>query len=211
MAPGGDAVSDRETTKTSASLLGRLRHEVADPADWAEFVGRYGPLIHGWCRRWKLQEADAEDVTQDVLVRLAAKLQTFRYDPSRSFRAYAKTLAHYAWCDYLESRRKPGAAGTGDSNIHQQLDHLAARDELQEQLSDAFDREILEAAMARVRSRVEPRTWEAFRLTALEGLSGIEAAGRVGMEVATIFKAKSKVQRMLREDVRRFQEELVHP
>lgn len=204
-------MSDRESTRTSASLLGRLRHETADPADWAEFVGRYGPLILGWCRRWKLQEADAEDVTQDVLVKLAAKLQTFRYDPSRSFRAYAKTLAHYAWCDYLESRRKSGLLGTGDSDIVDQLDHLTARDELQEQLSDAFDREILDAAIARVRARIEPRTWEAFRLTAQEGLSGAEAAGQVGMEVAAVFKAKSKVQRMLREDVQRFQEELVNP
>jgi RNA polymerase sigma factor (sigma-70 family) len=203
-------VSDPQTTGTSASLLGRLRHEAADPADWGEFVRRYGPLIHGWCRRWKLQEADAEDVTQDVLVKLATKLRTFRYDPSRSFRAYAKTLAHYAWCDYLESRRRPGAAGSGDSDIIDQLDHLAARDELQEQFSDAFDREILEAAMARVRSRVEPRTWEAFRLTALEGLSGAETAGRVGMGIAAAFKAKSKIQRMLREDVRRFQQELVN-
>ena len=103
----------------------------------------------------------------------------------------------------------PGAAGTGDREMIDQLDQVAARDELQERLSEAFDREILEAAMARVRSRVEPRTWEAFRLTALEGLSGAETAERVGMGIAAAFKAKSKVQRMLREDVRRFQEELV--
>jgi RNA polymerase sigma factor (sigma-70 family) len=202
-------MSDPQSTGTSASLLSRLGREAADPADWAEFVSRYGPLIHGWCRRWKLQEADAEDVTQNVLVKLAAKLRTFRYDPSRSFRAYAKTLAHYAWCDYLESRAQPGAAGTGELEMIGQLDQVAARDELQERLSEAFDREILEAAMARVRSRVEARTWEAFRLTALEGLSGAETAERVGMGIAAAFKAKSKVQRMLREDVKRVQEELV--
>jgi RNA polymerase sigma factor (sigma-70 family) len=204
-------MSDPQSTGTSASLLGRLCQETADPADWGEFVRRYGPLIHGWCRRWKLQEADAEDVTQNVLIKLAAKLRTFRYDPSRSFRAYAKTLTHYAWCDYLESRGHPGASGTGDREMIERLDHVAARDELQEQLSEAFDREILEAAMARVRSRVEARTWEAFRLTALEGLSGAETAQRVGMGIAAAFKAKSKVQRMLREDVQRSQEELVRP
>jgi RNA polymerase sigma-70 factor (ECF subfamily) len=204
-------MSDQDTTRTSASLLGRLCQESADPADWSEFVRRYGPLIYGWCRRWKLQEADAEDVTQNVLVKLAAKLRTFRYDPSRSFRAYAKTLAHYAWCDYLESRGQPGGAGTGDKGTIDQLDHVAARDELQEQLSDAFDREILEAAMERVRSRVDSRTWEAFRLTALEGFSGAETAARVGIGIAAAFKAKSRVQRMLREDVQRFQEALVQP
>jgi RNA polymerase sigma factor (sigma-70 family) len=201
-------VSDRETTKTSASLLGRLRQETVDPADWAEFVRRYGPFIYGWCRRWKLQEADAEDVAQAVLVKLVAKIRTFRYDPSRSFRAYAKTLAHYAWCDHIESLRKAGVAGTGDSEVIGQLDGMSARDELQERLAEAFDRELLEEAMARVRGRVDPHTWEAFRLMAVEGLSGAEAAGRVGQSVVFVFKAKSKVQRMLREDVRRFEGEL---
>jgi RNA polymerase sigma-70 factor (ECF subfamily) len=181
---------------------------VADAADWAEFVRRYGPLVHGWCRRWRLQEADAEDVTQTVLVRLAAKLRTFRYDPSQSFRAYVKTLAHYAWCDFLESRKRAGGGGSGDTVVHEMLDSVAAREDLQSSLADAFDRELLEEAMARVRLRVEARTWEAFRLTAIEGLSGAEAAGRVGMEVATVFKAKSKVQKMLREETRRLKESL---
>jgi RNA polymerase sigma factor (sigma-70 family) len=201
-------VSDRDTTKTSASLLGRLRQETVDPADWAEFVRRYGPIIYGWCRRWNLQEADAEDVAQAVLVKLVAKIRTFRYDASRSFRAYAKTLAHYAWCDHIESLRKPGVAGSGDSAVIGQLDEISARDDLQERLSEAFDRELLEEAMARVRGRVEPHTWEAFRLMAVEGLSGAEAAQRVGQTVAFVFKAKSKVQHMLREDVQRFQGEL---
>jgi RNA polymerase sigma-70 factor (ECF subfamily) len=181
---------------------------MVDPADWAEFVRRYGPDIYGWCRRWKLQEADAEDVAQAVLVKLVAKIRTFRYDPSRSFRAYAKTLAHYAWCDHIESLRKPGVAGTGDSEVVAQLDGMSARDDLQGRLSEAFDREILEEAMVRVRGRVEPHTWEAFRLMAVEGLSGAEAAQRVGQTVVFVFKAKSKVQRMLREDVRRFEGEL---
>jgi RNA polymerase sigma-70 factor (ECF subfamily) len=197
------------SSRTSVSLFGRLRQEVADPADWAEFVGRYGPLILGWCRRWKLQEADAEDVAQDVLLRLSSKLRTFRYDPSQSFRAYAKTLAYYAWCDFLEARQRPGAGGTGDSVVLEQLNSVAARDELQEQLADAFDRELLEAAMERVKARVEERTWEAFRLTAIEGLSGAEAAAQVGMAVATAFKAKSKVQQMIREEISRAHEDFV--
>ena len=65
------------------------------------------------------------------------------------------------------------------------------------------DRELLQAASVRVRLRVEPHTWEAFRLTALEGLSGAEAAERLGLKVATVYKAKSKVQQMLHEEVAR--------
>ena len=63
---------------TSPTLLGRLRCQPVDQAAWGEFVDRYGPRIYQWCRRWDLQEADAQDVTQTVLLRLASKLQTLR-------------------------------------------------------------------------------------------------------------------------------------
>ena len=60
-------------------------------------------------------------------------------------------------------------------------------------------------AQARVRERIEPHTWEAFRLTALEGKSGAEAAALLQMQVGTVFKAKSKVQQMLREEIERLE------
>src|SRR5262249_60674425 len=98
---------------TSATLLGRLCQGTTDQAAWAEFVRRYGRLIYRWCRRWKLPEAEAEEVTQAVLVRLVEKLRGFEYDPTRSFRAYLKALTHYAWCDLLGARRRPGARSGG--------------------------------------------------------------------------------------------------
>jgi RNA polymerase sigma factor (sigma-70 family) len=200
------ALARNSPSRTSATLLGRLRHDVADQEAWAEFVHRYGPLIYHWCRHWRLQEADAQDVAQIVLAKLAAKLGTFQYDPNQSFRAYVKTLARYAWCDVLASRQDPGAGGSGDSVVLKLLDTVEAREDLESRLAEAFDRELLDEAMARVRLRVEPRTWEAFRLTTLEGLSGAEASGRSGMEVAAVYKAKSKVQRMLKDETRRIQE-----
>jgi RNA polymerase sigma-70 factor (ECF subfamily) len=187
---------------TSIKLLQRLRQQPADQAAWTEFVRRYGPRLYRWCRRWKLQEADAEDVTQSVLVKLAAKMGTFHYDPAGSFRAYLKTLARYAWCDFIESRKQPGA-GSGDSEVHNLLQTVEAGDDLVQRLEEQFDQELLAEAEARVQERVEPHTWEAFRLTAVEGLSGAEVGSRLGMKVATVFKAKSKVQQMLHDEVAR--------
>src|SRR5262245_38521038 len=190
------------TPPTSTTLLGRLRQEPADQAAWVEFVRRYGPHIYRWCRHWRLQEADAEDVTQAVLVRLTERMRTFTYDPARSFRAYLRAVARYAWCDFLEARKQPGAGG-GGSCVLGLLETVEAGDDLEQRLSEEFDQEVLAEAQARVRQRVEPHTWEAFRLTALEGLSGAEAAARLGLKVATAYKAKSKVQQMLHEEVAR--------
>jgi RNA polymerase sigma-70 factor (ECF subfamily) len=189
---------------TRVSLLGRLRRDPTNQAVWSEFVDHYGPRIYAWSRRWGLQEADAQDVTQNVLLKLADKMRSFTYDPSRSFRAWLKTLTHHAWSDYLESRGRPGH-GSGDSGVAEMLHSIQARDDLVQQLEAEFDRELFEEAASRVRLRVAPQTWEAFRLTALEGLSGAEAAGRIPLQVAQVFVAKRRVQKMLSAEIARLE------
>jgi RNA polymerase sigma-70 factor (ECF subfamily) len=193
------------TPLTSTTLLARLRHEPANQEAWAEFVRRYGPQVHRWCRRWRLQEADAEDVTQAVLVRLSTRMRTFTYDPTRSFRAYLRTLARYAWCDFLETSKLPGAGG-GGSDVVRLVGTVEAGDDLEQRLSEQFDQELLAEAQDRVRGRVEGHTWEAFRLTVVDRLSGAAAAARLGLTVAGVYKAKSRVQQMLHEEVARLEQ-----
>jgi RNA polymerase sigma factor (sigma-70 family) len=186
-------------SRTPVSLLARLRQDPADQWAWTEFVGRYGPKIGGWCRCWGLQEADVQDVTQAVLVLLAAKLRDFVYDPARRFRAWLKLLTRHAWSDYISARRRQLA---GDSSMLDALDSVEARGDLEKRLQEAFDLELVEAGMSRVRAQVADHTWEAFRLTALEGLAGSEAAARLGIPVGLVFKAKSNVQKRLKEEIR---------
>jgi RNA polymerase sigma factor (sigma-70 family) len=185
-----------ETTgsATSTSLLMRLREAPADQAAWDEFVRRYGGRIREWGRRWGLQDADAHDVTQDVLLKLVRSMQTFRYDPAQRFRGWLRTVAHNAWQDLARGRRPALAA---DDRLHS----LAARDELAVEVNAAYEQELLDRAMERVRPRVLPRTWEAFHLTALDGLPGAEVAARLGMAVTSVYKAKSNIQKLLEAEV----------
>jgi RNA polymerase sigma-70 factor (ECF subfamily) len=185
---------------TRITLLGRLRRDPTNQGAWGEFVEQYGPKIYGWCRTWGLQEADAQDVTQNVLLKLAQRLREFQYDPARSFRAWIKTLTHHAWSDFVESRQK-GGRGSGDSAVHGLLHSVAARDDLIQQLEAEFDKELFEEAMKRVRLRVAPQTWSAFALTALEGLSGAEVARQIPMQIAQVFIAKRRVRKMLEEEI----------
>jgi RNA polymerase sigma-70 factor (ECF subfamily) len=189
---------------TRVTLLARLRLDQTDQVAWADFVERYGRHIYRWCRQWKLQDADAEDVTQAILLKLAQKLPEFAYDPTRSFRGWLKTLAHHAWRDFVDSRRP--AQGTGDQSVWELLDTLEARDDLVLKLEEAYDLELLEAAQARVRLRVAPHTWEAFKLVALEGKPAAEVALTVQMQVAMVYVAKSKVQKMLQEEIKNLEE-----
>lgn len=188
-------------SRTRVTLLGRLRADPADPRTWSEFVDHYGPRLLGWCRAWGLQDADAQDVTQIVLLKLATKLRDFAYDPTRSFRAWLKTVAQHAWLDFLNARQRAGQ-GSGDTVMLTRLQSVEARDDLLGRLQAAFDQELLQEAVARVRVRIAPQTWEAFRLTAQEGLSGAEVAARIGMQAAQVYVAKRRVQKMLQDEVR---------
>jgi len=189
---------------TRISLLGRLRRDPSSQEAWSAFVDHYGPKILGWCLKWRLQEADAQDVTQNVLLKLAQKMRDFTYDPSRSFRAWLKTIARHACSDFLDSWNKPGVDG-GDSLVGKLLQDAQAREDLVKHLELEFDREVLDEAVQRVRLRVAPQTWQAFWLTAWEGLSGAEAAQRIPMQIAQVYVAKRRVQKMLQDEVARLE------
>ena len=192
------------SSRTSVTLLGRLRHDPHDQAAWNDFVARYQPKILQWCHRWRLQESDAQDVTQAVLLKLNGLMATFAYDPSRSFRGWLKTLTHHAWRDLVAESKRVGL-GSGGSRMGEFFDNLQAGDDLVEHLEEEFRRELMDQAMARVRSRVEPRTWDAFRLTALEGCSGAAAAAQLEMRIARVYVAKSEVKKMIREEIRKLE------
>src|SRR5581483_9135433 len=114
---------------------------------------------------------------------------------------WLKTVAHHAWQDLARSRRQVAAGG--DPAADDPLQSLAARDDLAVWVEGAYQQELLERAMDRVRPRVQPQTWYAFRLTAFDGLPGAEVAARLGMAVTSVYKARSNVRKLLEEEVRR--------
>jgi RNA polymerase sigma factor (sigma-70 family) len=198
------AVGAARGENTSATLLGRLHQQPADGTAWQEFVARYRPRIYAHCLAFSLQPADAEDVTQAVLLRLVEKLPRFHYDPAQSFRAWLRTVTRNILCDFLAERQR--AHASGDSALVRVLDNLESREGLAREVEAEFHQEVLAEALKRVRERVPAQRWEAFRLTALEGLSGEDAAARLGMPVGTVYTAKSKVQQLVRDEVRQIED-----
>jgi RNA polymerase sigma factor (sigma-70 family) len=196
------SMSENQSSRTSVTLLGRLRQDPKDEAAWIEFLARYEPKIFQWCLRWRLQESDARDVTQDVLLKLHGLVAKFAYDPSRSFRGWLKTLTHHAWRDFVDERKR-GGIGSGSSRMAELIANIGAGDDLEEHLTEEFHRELMEQAMVLVQPRVQPRTWDAFRLTALEGCAGAVVADRLEMNITRVYTAKSEVKRMIREEIRK--------
>lgn len=186
--------------RTSQSLLGKLKQNPLDQQSWSEFVERYGRMILNWCHHWGLSTADAEDVTQNVLVQLASQMRTFEYDRSRHFRAWLKTVAYRAWVDFLEAQRRNQTVGL-PQDAWQSLATEEATRSLMGEFERLLDEDALAAAMDQVRLRVQPHTWQAFELTALQLLAPEQVAKELQMTLGAVYVAKSKVIRMIRESL----------
>jgi RNA polymerase sigma factor (sigma-70 family) len=194
------------SSERTGSVLLLILNDPTDPQCWNAFVDRYAPQIYGWCRQKRLQDADAQDVTQEVLTRLVQKLPTFRYDPHKgAFRSWLKTLTQHALCDFLENRRRIGV-GVQDPEAVTRLSTLEAREDLLQALAAAFDLEVLAEAEARVRLQVSIRDWKIFQELAVEGQPGSAVAGEMGMTVSAVLMARSRVQKKLRQEVRRLEQ-----
>ncbi len=182
---------------TSPSLLGRLRILPTDESAWQEFVDRYSNAIHDWCRVHRLQDADGNDVAQTVLTKLAVRLRTFHYDASMSFRSWLWTVTRHAISDWKNERYGKKSALV-DSEL---LNDVAATDDLLHRLQSAFDMELLDEAYERVKMQVEPKTWKAFWLSAVDQLPGPAIAEQLAMPIANVYMARSNVQKRLRNEI----------
>jgi RNA polymerase sigma factor (sigma-70 family) len=189
-------VAPLSDSQTSLTLMEGLRQFPRNTEAWERFVELYRPKIYGWCRVWGLQEADAEDVAQDVIAKLTQKMMNFDYDRARCFRAWLKTITQHALSDLLTSRCR--ALGDGPIPI---LSSIEARADLEKRIEELFDRELLDLAIARVRERVTPVTWDAFRLTTFDEYSGAQVSKLLGIPVASVFVAKHRVHKILKEEL----------
>jgi RNA polymerase sigma-70 factor (ECF subfamily) len=200
------ATGERDTPH---SLLLRLAQQRRDDRAWDEFVQRYRPRIARWCRERGLQEADAEDVTQIVLQQLLGAMREFRYDPAGSFRAWLQTVTSRACGRFRLAETR--LAGRKDDEALKSIEEAPARQDLARRIEEAFDEELLQQATEAVQARIEYQTWEAYRLTAIERLSGAEAAQQLGMPVMNVYVARRRVQEMLRREVERLEQDVKEP
>ena len=196
----GRHTQSAEDTSTSMTLLKSLRVGVNDETAWSRFLVRYEPLILKWCAQYGLPKQDANDVAQDVLLKLARCIRDFEYDPKKSFRAWLKTITHHAWYDFTGREARHGNA-KGEHHLYS----AEAREDLVKRLQQEYDAEVLEMAILRVRMKVSESVWKAFELTNFGGLTGLAAADELGVDVSTLYVNKSRVTRFLQEEIQKLE------
>jgi RNA polymerase sigma-70 factor (ECF subfamily) len=197
-----EGVMIAEAPATRPSLLVRLRNS-ADQQAWEQFVDLYAPTIYGYARKHRLQDADAADLTQDVLRRVANRMGGFSYDPRcGSFRGWLFTVVRNRLHDFL-AQRNGRCQASGDPAVQQLLDrHAAPSDEESAEWQREYRRSLFTWASDRVRPLVQETTWQAFWQTAIEGKKPQDVADSLSLSLAAVYLAKSRVIARLRAVIR---------
>jgi RNA polymerase sigma-70 factor (ECF subfamily) len=192
--------------ETRASLLIRLKDQADDEA-WFEFTEIYRPVIYRLACRKGMQAADADDLVQQVLAAVARVIDRWKADPERArFRTWLNRVATNAIINAL-TRGRPDR-GSGDSGLQELLDAQPAADGAGSELVRIeHRREVFRWAARQIRPEFQPTTWDAFWFTAVEGRDVDQVAGELQRSRGSVYAARSRVMRRLREMVHEWEGE----
>lgn len=212
---GGDESSSHGTSR---SLIDRVRGD--ETGAWARLVTLYAPLVAYWCRSRHLGHADTADVFQEVFQSVAAHIGDFRRDKKLdTFRGWLRTITLNKVNDHFRKlQREP--KGVGGSEAQRRLTSLPAPSERSDDASavasagDAsragesatetertFERNLFRRGLDLIRAEFEPRTWQAFWMTVVDGRATADVAADLSMSSGAVRVAKSRVLHRLRAEL----------
>jgi len=154
-----------------------------------------------------LQDANAADVTQEVLRAVARASKRLDYDPGRgSFRAWLLTVVRSKLCDFRTSAQRK-LQGSGTAETQALLDALPAREQEEALWELENERRLFAWAADKVHCEFEEPSWQAFWRTAVEGQSGQEVADTLGISVGAVYIAKSRILSKIKQRIQQLQGE----
>jgi len=179
-------------SQTPVSLLERLRQPGAREA-WERFVELYSPLIYAWSRRAGMQDQDAADLVQDVLVTLVQAMPTFVYDRHKSFRGWLRTITMNKWRDFC---KKPERAVAGGDAV---LAQAVAPDEAFWEAD--YRQHLANRALQVMRADFQPATWKAFWEQVIVGRPAADVGAELGLSQGAVYAARFRVLDRLRREL----------
>ena len=163
---------------TDASLLAAVAR--GDRHSFARLYDRLGPSVYGIARRVVVDEAVAQDVTQDVMLEVWSKARMF--DAARgSVRGWILTMAHRRAVDVVRreqtSRNRAQRAASG--SVEQSLDDVA------DTVVDAARARSNAREVTRALAGLTPVQRDAIELAYFKGLTYREVARRLDVPLGT--------------------------
>lgn len=192
---------------TRPTLLFRVR-EAGDGASWDEFHRLYRRLIYGRARRSGLPHDDAEEVAQDVLVRVAATIKDFDTNPERgSFRGWLMKLTHWRIADKFEGRSKlppradEPATTDGNGPRTAAIERVPAPIDDEDEWDREWQEHVLAAALDRLARQVQPKHFQVFELYVRQGWPVLKVARQLSINPASVYVIGHRLTKQLKAEV----------
>jgi RNA polymerase sigma factor (sigma-70 family) len=194
---------------TRASLLDRLR-SWEDQASWRDFFNTYWKFIYGVAIRSGLSDSEAEDVVQETVISVAKKMPEFVYDPAKcSFKGWLMHVTRLRILDQLRRRQPPfqqPPAAEDDSrrtSTVERVPDVAAMDQQDAAWETEWERNLVDAAMERVKLRVKAEHYQIFHLSAVKGLKSTEVARMLQVNLGQVYLIRHRLAKEVKREVER--------
>jgi len=206
------ARTDDELIHTRVTLINRLK-DWGDQSSWQEFFDIYWKLIYGVARKAGLNEVEAQDVVQETLFSVARHIPQFKYNPAiGSFKAWLLNMTRWRIVDQLRKRGPVMERGADSDDTARTATVEKIPDDNVPDLSALWEadweKNLLDAAMANVKSRLDPQKFQIFDFYVNKEWPPEKVAQTFNVSVNQVYLAKNRVTETLREEVRRLEKEV---
>lgn len=209
-------VSDPDSIPTRQSLLDRLK-DCDDQESWRQFFETYWRLIHAAALKAGLNEVEAQEVVQEVMLAAAKKMPSFRYDPAKdSLKGWLLSVTRWKVADQFRKRDKAALGRASGTTADQSLtdedsvrtatvERVPDPHQIETILDEEWHQNLLRMALDRVKVRVNPAHYEMYHLHVVQGFSPRETARLLDATAAAVHLAKHRVGRLVKAELKRLQ------
>ncbi|MDA1229686.1 MAG: sigma-70 family RNA polymerase sigma factor [Planctomycetota bacterium] len=189
---------------TRDSLIAQVQNP-ANREAWEQFTAIYRPVVYRLARTRGLQDADAEDLAQQVLLAIARAIPDWQRNNSQTrFRHWLNRIAKNVILNALtRGAKEPAVGGSGFMNL---LRGVTQPDDIESQIELEYRRQVYRQAAEIVRDAVQGHTWSIFVMTIIEGQSTEIVANKMQTTIGNVHAIRSRIMRRLQDAVKDIQE-----
>jgi RNA polymerase sigma factor (sigma-70 family) len=189
---GERPAAGRTLLATRESLLSRLRHREDD--GWHEFFETYWKLIYNTAIKSGLNDDEAQEVVQETMIGVSRRIPEYQYEPKLcSFKSWLMNLIYWRIVDQRRRRR--------DHAPLESAIEVALEESFLQTWEEDWERNLIDAALDRVRHRVDPGYFQIFSLCVLQRKGVAETARLLNVMRPRVHLAIHRISRILAKEI----------
>ncbi|MGO9244561.1 MAG: RNA polymerase sigma factor [Verrucomicrobiia bacterium] len=199
---------------TRRSLLSRLK-DWDDQESWRDFFNTYWKLIYSAAIKAGLTDAEAQEVVQETIITVAKKMKAFKYDPSLgSFKGWLLNTTRWRIADQLRLRQQAAqpnerrAPATTSTDAIERIPGDAGID-LDAVWEEEWQKNLMDAALHRVKRQVSPQQYQLFDLYVFKNWSVRKIAKTLGVSASQVYLAKHRISNLLKKEIKNLEDKFL--